>query len=173
MSTGGETSNTKTIINLTERALDEPTISVLSKGLKFALTPRMLPKRDTISNVEQAIRILPLRAAEEARGETSRVLEKTTMPKNNIMAEEHKAQLNLHSDKGIVVLAADKGNVTVLLKSEDYWQKIDFLLPDPAYKEVGKDTTASVMHKTINLLNSSVLDRNTIRKLYPRAPAPP
>ncbi|XP_049958159.1 uncharacterized protein LOC126474723 [Schistocerca serialis cubense] len=110
-------STIKTVINLTGRALDEPTISVLSKGLNFAPIPRMLLKHDIISNVEQAIHVLQPRAAEEVRRETSSVLEKARMPENNVTTEERKALLNLCDDKDIVVLAADKGNVTVLLKS--------------------------------------------------------
>ncbi|XP_049782808.1 uncharacterized protein LOC126184460 [Schistocerca cancellata] len=113
----------KVVINLTSKKLDGPTQEVLSKGLNLAPVPRTLPKRDIISGVEEAIKRLPDEAAEEVRRDVCKVLDKAKMPKNNISAAEHKALRALREDQDTVVLAADKGNATVLLKSEDYWQK--------------------------------------------------
>ncbi|XP_047110092.1 uncharacterized protein LOC124784849 [Schistocerca piceifrons] len=124
------------VINLTNKELDKAKQEVLSKGLNFAPVPRILPKRDIISGIEQATSRLPEEAAEEVRRDVCKVLDKAKMPKNNISAAEHNALQALREDQDTVVLAADKGNATVLLKSEDYWQKIDALLQE----RLGKDS---------------------------------
>ena len=53
------------------------------------------------------------------------------------MMKDHKLALKkLAKDKDIVILPADKGNVTVMLNKEDYNQKMNDLLKGASYKQM-------------------------------------
>lgn len=55
---------------------------------------------------------------------------------------ERKALRDLRKRTDIKILPADKGNSTVVLSAEDYKNKIEQFLDDPAYVRVDKDPTA-------------------------------
>ena len=50
----------RVVVNLTSECFDEPTFSVLSRGLNFTPTPRSIPFVKFIDGVEQAVRKLPI-----------------------------------------------------------------------------------------------------------------
>jgi hypothetical protein len=53
----------------------------------------------------------------------------------NISKAVQAVLLAVWSDKDIMSLPADKGNVTVILLSEDYCDKIKTVLSDPTYRK--------------------------------------
>ncbi|XP_046393740.1 uncharacterized protein LOC124161462 [Ischnura elegans] len=158
------------VINLSNQSIDEPTISVISKGLNFAPAPRYIPYCDIIAGVEPAVRKLPVDLAEEVRAEISMALKRAKLPKANISRSEQAAIRALQRNKAIKVLPADKGNATVLMNSEDYHQKILDILRDQAYRKINRDPTDSVTRKTIALIKSCGLPTDTAKNLHPPAP---
>ncbi|KAJ8923889.1 hypothetical protein NQ315_006665 [Exocentrus adspersus] len=73
---------------------------------------------EIIANVENGIKNLPIRAAENIRMETARILQRAALPKN-LTRKESRALRELRQDDSIVILAADKGNATVVMESTD------------------------------------------------------
>ena len=55
------------IVNLTDYKLDDPTISILTKGLDYAIAPKRIPVEDIIVQVESAIKPLSAEQSELIR----------------------------------------------------------------------------------------------------------
>ncbi|XP_071452179.1 uncharacterized protein [Hetaerina americana] len=163
----------RTVINLTDTELDEPTLSVLSKGLNFAPAPRSIPYTDFIGGIEQAVRKLPGEAAEEVRNEVTMVLKRALPPKSNTFKEEREALQALRRKTDIMVLPADKGNATVIMKKEECHSKIREVLSDTAYVRLSRDPTDAIMRKTSELLKKAEIPAEITKHLRPQAPAPP
>jgi len=64
----------ETVINLSDKKLDEAVSSLLQKGLNFEVKPRSTPIEDILTGMEKAILSLPVEKAEEARQESVRIL---------------------------------------------------------------------------------------------------
>ncbi|KAG8226743.1 hypothetical protein J437_LFUL004394 [Ladona fulva] len=161
------------VINLTDEALDEPTMSVLSKGLNFAPAPRSITYNEIMGGIEQAIRKLPKEAAEDVRSDVSLALKRAVLPKPNITTDERKALVSLRRNPDIKILPADKGNATVIMKSEEYHQKIMDILQDASYRTLLQDPTDALARKTVPLIKKAGLPAETERNLRPPAEAPP
>ena len=165
--------NNRTIINLSDHHLSSEEHSVLSKGFNFAITPSVIPIEDIISQTEAAIRELPPDAAEEIRSECSRILQRAKPPQSNIASKERQAIKKLNRDKDILILPADKGNATVIMKTTDYNGKILDILNTNDYKKVTRDPTAQILRKTNQLIRSSTLHTDTKKRLYKSEALPP
>jgi hypothetical protein len=162
----------KLVVNMSSKPLDEPSKSVLRKGLNFAVTPNRFPMEDIICSVEAAITHLPTEAAEEIRQDVSCVLRKSKLPKPNISASEMKALKSLHNDNDIVILPADKGNATVILDTDQYINKMYDLLSDPIYKKIRNPTT-KIKNNINSLIKSSSIPLETQKYLINSDPIPP
>jgi hypothetical protein len=160
------------VVNLTEENLDETTISVLSKGLNFAPSPKSIPYTDIIGGVEQAINKIPREAADDIRSEIAMVLKRAVVPKPNLTWRERNAIHSLRKNEDLAILPADKGNATVVMTRMDYHKKIEEILQDNAYRPIPRDPTESKVRKTIELIKKSALQAET-RTLVPQAPVPP
>ena len=67
------------------------------------------------------------------------------------------------------MLPADKGNATVVLNSKYYTKKmLDLLLNNPSYKTIATDPTTYLEKTTKTLINKSLMDEETKKKLIPR-----
>nr|XP_023027235.1 uncharacterized protein LOC111515239 [Leptinotarsa decemlineata] len=121
----------RVVINRTDRVLTEDETSVLARGVNFAIVPRRVPNEEIIAGTEAAIRNLSDEGAEDIRIITANILNKARPPKCNISKREIAALKNLNSDESITILPTDKVNTTVILKTEEYNNKIEELL-DPA-----------------------------------------
>ena len=162
-----------TVINLSDQKLDEGTLSLLQKGLNYAVAPRAPPIEEILAGIEKAVRFLPVEQAEEARHESVRIIKTTTKTKNNLTKNEMTALKKLKDNTELTILPADKGNATVILNTVDYKLKITSLLADSAYKKLDKDPTDSIERKTIKLLKKSSLPEDLRKQLQPsgsRAP---
>ena len=71
------------------------------------------------------------------------VLRRAQLPKDNLSREQRSALKCLKNSKDIVVLPADKGNATVVMKSSEYHNKLDDMLSSGTYGIVKKDPTSS------------------------------
>ena len=127
-----------TVVNLSNEQLDGALLSLLQKGLNYAVTPKATPIEDILTGVEKAIQSLPAEKAEEARQETVRILKNTKRPRDNLSKAERTALKNLKDNTNLTILPADKGNATVILNTTDYKQKISTMLQEPAYKKLKK-----------------------------------
>ena len=78
------------------------------------------------------------------RLEVGSIISSSKPPRDNLTSRHHKAIRDLHRDNEIVVLPADKGNVTVVMNQSDYTAKMEVLLEDSAYRRLKCDPTTKV-----------------------------
>jgi hypothetical protein len=86
---------------------------------------------------------------------------------------ERKALRALRKNTDLAILPADKGNATVVLNIVEYNRKVGVLLKDPAYRELARNPTEAVEHKTILLLKKSSLAKKACKWLRPAGSRPP
>ncbi|XP_071448005.1 uncharacterized protein [Hetaerina americana] len=163
----------RTVVNLTDIHLSDAAISVLSKGLNFAVAPARLPKEELVTEVEYAVRKLPKEEAEELRGEVSRILLNAKTPKPNVTREERKALRDLRTNDDIIITPADKGNAMVLMKKDDYNRKINSLLNDETYSEEKRDPTSRIQKEIKQIITQSSIPPEERRWIVESAPKPP
>ena len=125
---------------MSSKKLTQPQNTVLEKGFNFAITPKFIPKLDIISGVEAGLCAVRDDIADHiARSKVSKVLKSAKPPQRNITQEEKEALKELKQDKNIVILKADKGNSTVVMKAQEYDDKINCLLSDSSvYTKLSK-----------------------------------
>ena len=165
--------------NCSDRILSDPELSVLRKGLNFAVTPRKPPVIDIVTATESACRSLNASDANELRAKVVSILSNNTQVKEqNVTKDEWKAIEDLRKDDTITVLPADKGRVTVIMKKEEYKEKCRLLLEDSkTYQKLPSDPTARYKKQFISALKD-LKDRKVIppalhKRLYPTTDQPP
>jgi hypothetical protein len=165
--------------NCSDRILSDPELSVLKKGLNFAVTPRKVPVVDIIMATESACRRLNSGNANELRAKVVNILDRNEkVEKQNVSNEEWKAIDNLKKDEQIMVLPADKGRVTVVIKKEEYLEKCQDLLKDEkTYVKLKVDPTNKYKKDLVSILKD-LKDRDVTtpalhKKLYPTCDQPP
>lgn len=87
--------------------------------------------------------------------------------------EKYKTSYKLHfvkekasqeTFKTIIILAADKGNATVVTNTLDYKQKIQDLLDPSTYRKLSRDSTS--LRKSNDLIKLSYIPNDTKRLLW-------
>ncbi|XP_068918321.1 uncharacterized protein [Tenebrio molitor] len=141
--------------------------------MNFAIAPARIPQEEIITEVETAIRHLPKEEAEEIRFETCRILKKSKPPKRNLSRDEMKALSELRKDKDIVILRADKGNITVIMDQNEYNDKISQLLDPEHYTKLKKDPTPTIERRTREIIKQSSIPQREQRALLPSSTRPP
>ena len=96
----------KWVVNISGRRPQGNEISLLRKGLNFAITPHTIPTKDILASVEVAICHLPRENQDATRAEIYGALKHAKPPKRRTLKE-------LATDQNIVIIRADKGNCTV------------------------------------------------------------
>ena len=129
-------------------------MSLLQRSLNFAIAPRIIPHedKDIICQIEDAIVSLPEAAIEEIRQDCTLSLRHAKPPKNNLNKEESIALKKLKLNKEIMILKADKGNVTVI-KNMDYYHKkmIEHLTTSRNYNKVDRMPTIKLFGRSQGL----------------------
>ena len=119
--------------------LSDPELSVLKKGLNFAVTPKRLPVVDLVTVTALAFRQLGGGDANELRSKVVNIVgrgEKFLEKDHNITKEEKEALDGLSKDDTIMVLPADKGRVIVVIDKQSYLDKCQELLKyEKTYKK--------------------------------------
>ena len=129
-------------MNKSNKTLTTDELSVLEKGLNFAVTPRDFPLKDVLVSTEIACKQLSAPKAQSLRAEVTKCIKKTKRPASNISKGEFKALQELKADTDITILPADKGRSTVILNTKDYESKMSTLLSDTnTYEVLQKDPT--------------------------------
>lgn len=90
-------------------------LSLLEKGLNFALAPRKIPMEDVMCDMEFGIRGLPDNVKDTIRKDYVFIPRKAKPPRSNISQDEYNALKSLNQNKDIVILKADKGGLLLSL----------------------------------------------------------
>ena len=145
-------------------------------GLNFAPVPTKLPLQDTIASVEEAARQLPKDDADDLRGCVCGILRRAQLPKDN-MKEHRKALKELRNLEDEVILPADKGNATVVMKRSDYDEWMRGMLDDTTtYRKLPKDPTATQearIGRTLRLHNNREIPKSIYNRIRPTGSCPP
>ena len=95
-------------------------LSVLKKGLNFVITPRKVPVVEIVTAMESACISLDSGNAHELRAKVVQLLDRQDKLKDqNVTKKEWEVNDKLKNDHTAMVLPADQGHVTVVMK-EDY-----------------------------------------------------
>ena len=135
------------VVNLSSRSLNEAEVSLLKKGLNFAVTPADIPATEIIAKVESAVRQLDAERADTVRRAVNAILQQAEPPKPNITKEQQDAFKSLKEDKSIMILPADKGRASVVLDADTYHAKMSALIDSGPYQLVNKDPTDRLTRK--------------------------
>ena len=104
------------VVNLTDRTLTPAQEDVLKLGLNFAPAPSKLPFTDTMAAVESGARKLTPEDADDLRGRVCGILRRAKVPRSNLTKEQRTALKELRGLEDEVILPADKGNATVMMR---------------------------------------------------------
>ena len=85
----------------------------------------------------------------ELRADVNALLRRAKAPKPNITREERKGLAQLKKDKDKVVLTADKGVAMVVMDRQDYIQKAEESLSQPAYRTIPRNPTNKIKAQLI------------------------
>jgi hypothetical protein len=73
-----------TIVNLSDKPLDDALHLHLWKGLNYAVALTLLPFQDILNGAKTAVKPLPVEMVEEAREENMKILKGSSVPKENL-----------------------------------------------------------------------------------------
>ena len=162
-SASNSVSTNRWVVNLTDEDITEQEYSLLKKGLNFAITPDRFHFDDFISPIESSLQQLPSNVADSVRSSICHVLKKATIPHCNLESSERRALVSLKRKKHLMILPADKGRSTVIMKTTDYEEKASHLLSEGPYVRF---LCSTVYQKSISLKFPSVpLSLLTIQSL--------
>jgi hypothetical protein len=151
--------------------LDVDQLSVLSKGLNFAVTPSSIPKRDIIAGVECAIDRMNQETKSVIRQKVSKILRSAKRPNSNLTRGERAAIASLRANEDIIILPSDKGNMVVVLDKKDYIAKLESLITSGPYETVPKDPGKSyrkvLYEKLRDAYSSERIDKSLLLRLCP------
>ena len=125
---------TDCVVNLTNYPLTQTQIEILSLNTKFCLAEKTTPMIDIIVAIEALN--LPQENATDWKLECHNELKINRTPPQNLTPLQLHAIGDLKKQKQILILTADKGNVTVLMYKKDYEQKMNNLLSGAEYEKI-------------------------------------
>ena len=124
--------------NLSNTPLTQDQTKALAHGPNFAIIPKSPPVGEYIAAIENVCNQIQQGKVEELRGEIKSLLKKIQTPKYNITREERKGIEELRRDKTRIILAMDKGVSMVVMDRDDYNNKAEEILKQPAYRPIPK-----------------------------------
>ena len=167
----------KWVIKLSKPELTPAQKSLPVKGPNFAISPNNIPNLEYITAIESMCPKLKEEDASELRANINALLRKGKEPKPNLNKQERIALLQLKKDQARIILTVNKGVALVVLDKEDYINKGQGLLSQPAYKEIPKDPTNRIKAQPITKLRRIKKDSNiyegTYKAMYPTGCVPP
>ena len=115
--------------------------------------------------------------AMELRSDANMLLRKARVPKPNLTRQENMGLAELKKDKDRILLTADKGVAMVVMDKEDYINKGQELLAQPAYRRIPRDPTSKVKTQLLTMLRKikqeTNTDEGTYKAMYPTGCVPP
>ena len=106
--------------------------SLLAKGPNFAIASNKIPNVNYTTAVESMCQKLKEEDAGEIKADINSLLIRLQVPKPSLSKQESIGLAQLKKDNDRVVLTADKGVAMVVMDREDYIQKAESLLAQPA-----------------------------------------
>lgn len=104
--------------------------------------------------------------ADKIRLEVSQVLRSiNNKPRYNLDKPTRTALRRLGRDESIIILPADKGNLTVVMDRDDYDRRINLVLSEGAYTKIPRDPTKKV-EKLIHDNLGKLLRNKEIQEIY-------
>ena len=82
--------------------------------------------------------------AGELRVDINTLLRRTQVPKSDLTKEEINRLTQLKKDRDRLVLTADKEVAMVVMDKDDYIQKAESFLAQPAYRTIDRDPTSQI-----------------------------
>lgn len=109
---------------------------------------------------------VPQVQADELKWKVKQIMEKPKLPKSNITKLERLATIILQRND-IIILPADKGNVTVVMDKTEYTRKLKDFIRNDSYSKVKKYPTMKTERKLSQILikNKDHLLPKTYRQL--------
>ena len=157
----------KWVMNLSDKDLKNDELSVLQKGLQFAVVTKNIPKLEIVPKIEDGIYDLEPCDKDLIRADVTKILTTFKTPKPNITKAESSAIQALKKDPSIRILKADKGNCTVVLNTSDYLQKMRSLLSDSfTYSKIKSNPVKKLERKMNAMLLKLNRDNEIDSKLY-------
>ena len=115
--------------------------------------------------------------AMELRSDVNALLRKAKVPKPNLTRQEKLGLAELKKDKDRIILTADKEVAMVVMDKEDYINKAQELLAEPAYRGINRDPTSKVKAqcstKLRKIKQKTYIDEGTYKAMYPTGCVPP
>ena len=118
--------NNEWTVNLSSRKFDKFEISVFNLDPKFQVTPCGMKSEQIIANIESKLKFIIQDKSKLAKTRISLInaINSFENAKPNLSTEQLKAIKRIKCYKDIFITQADKGNKTVILKYQDYLNKI-------------------------------------------------
>ena len=138
---------TNWVINLSSRTLRKAEVSLLKKGLNFAVTPAKVPATEIIAKVKSAVRPLDAERADTVRRDVNTIFQQAKPLKPNITKEQQEALKSLKEDNSIMVVSAGKGRTRVVLDADTRRAKMSALIDSGPYPLLNKDPTDRLTRK--------------------------
>ena len=113
------------VVNLYSVQLTEAQISVLQLDLNFVITPKHINNHQILACVEQGIWKLPPGEADIVRSKVTSIINRHNFIECNLRPWELKAIKELRWLSDILFIKADKGNMTFIMKKQDYDEKLN------------------------------------------------
>ena len=161
----------QSVINLSSRTLTETEVSLLKKGLNFAVTPTSVPATEIIAKIESAVRPLDTERADTVRRSVNTILQQAQLPTPNITKEQQEAFKSLKEDNSIMVLPADKGRASIILDTVTYHAKMSALIDSRPYQLLNKDLTdrltPKLSEKLLTLKQNGHISKTVYNKIRP------
>ncbi|XP_055543405.1 uncharacterized protein LOC129728952 [Wyeomyia smithii] len=166
---GALTTNDKAIFNATKVQVPAQTLTLLSLGPKFALTPtnvNQIPMFHVLADIEEIIRThADKRTQDENRCRAINIIQNyvhgfhsqidtrdPTVAFCNSSIRETKNFLRSHPD--LCILSSDKGKRTVIMEKKMYGEKMLALVGDEGtYAKLTRDPTSGIQKTNNNLVN--------------------
>ena len=153
--------------NLSSHELTTDEQAILEKGFNFALSPKEIPRVEVIAAIEPTLREeADQTRAERARAAVASILRTAKVPRPNTSAKERRALVALQRNKNITILQADKGNVTVVMNSQEYQRKAEECLSKPPFARLEKDPTKRNEKRVNATLKALLATKEITRATY-------
>jgi hypothetical protein len=164
----------KKVINLSSHVLDRAELSVLEKGLNFAISPTSVLVDNLICCIEDNIKNLTDEDKGLVRQDCAIILRRVKPPKSNVNKEERQAIKSLRNNTSLAILRVDKGGATVVMNQADYnTRMIDHLSQSGSYKKLPSNPIAKVMKDVKRAIKNSNLDERIKKCLLPNSEITP
>ena len=179
--------NEKSVKNISSRTLTSTEQVVLGKGLKFNTQHSKKDLISFVANIDEGLNkiqnISDIERAELQAKVASSVA--SVKNRNNLTHAEKQALQSLKNDASIKVVPADKGNCTVVIDTDEYYNKVEQHLSDSStYVLVNDDIYVNAYdpNKTLQnkiirelqeLKRGNLIEESLYKSIYPNTPCNP